>query len=93
MKKKPTIKKEPLPQYGKNVYMVDGTFIRNHINADFVGGGLHAIENYIPEGEIWIEKGASESSIEMELSRVLEMMSNGMSYEKAHSIAIGKEKK
>ena len=38
----------------KKIYLVDGLYVRNRIHIDFLAGH-HAIDEFIPENEIWID--------------------------------------
>jgi hypothetical protein len=90
---------------GFKVYAVDGQFIRDNIETDFIGGGHHYVEydskngkicyNWIPENEIWIEKSFSpkdrEAFVKHEISEAVNMRDKGKNYSEAHGDATDKE--
>lgn len=39
-----------------SVYIVDGDYVRSHIDIDFTNFGYHAEQDYIPENEWWFDK-------------------------------------
>lgn len=42
---------------GRKIYVVDGTYIRDHYFADFVeGSNCCAYPEFVPKGEIWLER-------------------------------------
>ena len=41
---------------GVAVYVVDGNYVRSHINADFTDGGHYLAVDGVPKGEIWVDK-------------------------------------
>lgn len=41
-------------EHGLKVYLVDGTFVRNHLDSDFVSGSGNVFP-FIPKSEIWID--------------------------------------
>ncbi len=64
------IKKKPLTlkglhvqcNHGLKVYVVDGTYVRNNVDSDFVqGSGFNA--SYIPKKEIWIDWSVPPSEV------------------------------
>jgi len=85
---------------GVDVYSVDGNYVRNKYNPDFVVGGHHYVgKNYemIPKNEVWIDnayadhadndpsiKTARDAAIIHELNERKEMTEQGKSYNKAH---------
>ncbi|MBF0553677.1 MAG: hypothetical protein HQK96_03885 [Nitrospirae bacterium] len=87
---------------GNIIYEVDGEYIRQNIYNDFnLGGNDMAYPNFIPKGEIWIDKetigGARETTIAHEVTERKEMF-NGKPYldksgkQGAHIDAIQAEK-
>src|SRR5208282_5230843 len=49
---------------GMKVYLVDGERIRDKIDEDFVTYGSHALESYIPEGEVWVDANVEPGEVE-----------------------------
>lgn len=49
-------------EHGLKVFLVDGTYVRNNIDSDFVqGSGWNA--RYIPKGEIWIDSAVPPAEV------------------------------
>lgn len=74
---------------------VDGGAVRDNLDIDFLGGSnCYACPQYVPEGEVWVEKGISDQKalIEHELSEA-KMMAGGASYHDAHTQAEEIERK
>jgi Zn-dependent metalloprotease len=71
------------------VYLVDGSQVRI-VDLEFTEGGHHYRYNFIPDGEIWIEKmkNANEQPFTLlhELTEYLNMM-KGQDYDSAHNSA------
>ena len=44
---------------GLQVWIVDGSYIRGHIDEEFTNFGQHYRYKYIPENEFWIDQGTS----------------------------------
>lgn len=84
--------KELLEQWSTdsvNVFLVDGEYIRNHINIDFVEGGNDLACDYIPQGEVWGDN-ANENEIPFIVLHELHernLMLQGMEYDPAHDAA------
>ncbi len=64
--KKSSPKKKGLPYIGQLgqhgeilVWMVDGSYIRTHIDEEFTNFGHHYTNTYIPKKEFWIDQGIS----------------------------------
>jgi len=80
------------------VYLVDGLYVRNHLDIDFVMGGNGARYSYVPEGEIWIEEVYETKRIDMSACALHEfyecwlMKNKNMSYDDAHDSASKIEK-
>jgi hypothetical protein len=78
------------------IFMVDGTFVRNHFDSDFVQGGNGYAYNFIPKSEIWISHETPNEEIPMvafhECFEAL-LMENGLDYDHAHDIAKMEEDK
>ena len=84
---------------GYKIFVVDGNYIRNNIDIDFVGGGNPARYQYVPDGELWIEKLSNneesdiEGFIEHEYTECERMINKGETYSQAHDKASKVEKK
>jgi len=82
---------------GKKFWLVDGTYIRDKIDEDFVEGGNPGRYSYVPEHEFWIEK---VMVIKDQLCTMVheyverdKMELEHWSYDRAHNYALGVEKK
>ncbi len=73
-------------------YVVDGDNIRNTITSEFTAGGNWLRWDFIPEGEIWVEKVQSEDNkvktLVHEFVEVLVWMLEECDYDEAHSVAV-----
>jgi hypothetical protein len=73
---------------GKKVYIVDGNYIRTHLEKEFTNFSQHyEFPNLIPEGEIWLDKEAAPGEMEEYISHAVteyDKMAAGASYETAH---------
>lgn len=80
------------------IYIVDGNYIRNNIDIDFVGGGNPSRYQYVPKGELWVEKLSDgnkndiDAFIEHEYVECERMKNKGESYDVAHEKASEVEK-
>lgn len=82
-------------QEGYRFYLVDGLYIRNKIDKDFIQGGNFARDLYVPEKQLWIEYFMKyPDQVYTMLHEFLEtrkMVNEGWNYdtggEKAHSYA------
>lgn len=76
---------------GYEVWLVDGTRIRDEIDIDYVGGGNPERYQYIPAGEIWLESTLSPGDyLPIIIHEVYEahlMALFDMTYEDAHTRA------
>ena len=43
---------------GVRCMLVDGAFIRNHLDVDFTNGAHDLTRRYIPRGEVWVDREA-----------------------------------
>lgn len=81
---------------GVDIWIVDGTEIRNNIDPDYVFGGHHYRYDWIPENEIWIDDDLGEDELDYTIQHELEerqlMVSEDMDYETAHDHALETEK-
>lgn len=77
---------------GLVVYLVDGEYVRNNLDIDFVCGGNEAVyPNYVPKNEIWIDDALSPldrtATLLHEIVERNLMVNKGWSYERAHDAA------
>lgn len=81
---------------GMRIYTVNGEYIRDYVDQDFVAGGNPGRYTYIPANEIWIEDNLDLiDTLAIILHEIVEcsyMVKDGMSYNNAHDIANKKEK-
>lgn len=70
------------------LYLVDGNYVRNHIDIDFVAGGNPARYAYCPAGELWVEELGGDADLAAtamhEFHEYILMGEQGESYETAH---------
>ena len=79
------------------IFLVNGGFVRDQLDTDFVWGGHSLAYKFIPDGEIWLERHDSDehdlvSILAHELDEYIEMKYNHKSYEDAHAMALKLEK-
>ena len=78
---------------GADLFMVDGSGVRNSLSSDFVGGGnWRAYRTFVPLREYWLEEGCCSSAGETLALLIHEcaecaMMRKGMNYAEAHAAA------
>ena len=81
---------------GGKFWLVDGTYIRDEIDEDFIGGGNPGRYSYVPENEFWIEKVMvlkdQLCTMVHEFVEWEKMTGKHWSYDKAHEYALGIEK-
>jgi hypothetical protein len=68
------------------VWIVDGSYIRGHIDEEFTNFGQHYRYPYIPEKEFWIDQEAEHDERVFFIDHLLvehDLMSKGSTYEKA----------
>jgi hypothetical protein len=68
------------------VWIVDGAYIRGHIDEEFTNFGQHYRYPYIPDNEFWIDQEAAHDERTFFIDHLLvehEMMAKGVSYEEA----------
>lgn len=74
-----------------DVWSVDGEAIRNQIDIDFVAGGNPGRYNYVPMGQIWIERNIARKGIAPvivhEIVECIFMQVGRMTYSQAHDMA------
>jgi hypothetical protein len=83
--------KKMLGKVGKvRILLVDGTKIRNQGNVNFAFAGNDKAYSFIPKNEVWIEKSVPKKDRKAILMHELaerDLMSHGMSYDRAHLLA------
>jgi hypothetical protein len=83
--KPPYIQKdEKLDDY--QVWMVDGPYIRGHIDEEFTNFGQHYRYKYIPEKEFWLDREANPDEHKFFIDHLLvehRLMAKGLSYAEA----------
>jgi hypothetical protein len=81
---------------GLVVKIVSGETIRNDIHMDFTQGGNEGVYAYVPRGEIWIDDAMGPldrtATVLHEMVERDQMLRRGLSYERAHDIALDYEK-
>jgi hypothetical protein len=68
------------------IWVVDGTYIRGHIDEEFTNFGQHYRYSYIPLDEFWLDKEAEHNEREFFIDHLLveyRLMAKGMSYDDA----------
>ena len=74
-----------------NIFIVDGSIVRDYYKTDFVEGGHDYVYRFVPWGEIWIDVEVSkEERMFIVIHEIVErelMRDKHMPYEKAHSKA------
>lgn len=72
------------------IWLVDGKYVRDHIDLDFTEGGNGGRFEFIPDDEVWIDDTLDEAEWKDTISHeLLErfMMSQGDSYDTGHEKA------
>jgi hypothetical protein len=72
------------------ILVVDGAYIRSHIDEEFTNYGQHYRFSYIPIDELWLDREAAKDEQQFFIDHLLvehRLMAKGMSYEKALSEA------
>jgi hypothetical protein len=81
---------------GIKVYLVDGNYVKKNYNMDFVEGGHWRVYDYIPKGEVWVDRLVDKDErlyvIAHELLECRDM-ADGTTYNKAHIRANRRERK
>jgi hypothetical protein len=65
------------------IWIVDGAYIRGHIDEEFTNFGQHYRYPYIPEKEFWIDKEAEHNETSFFIEHLLvehDLMAKGASY-------------
>lgn len=68
------------------VWIVDGAYIRGHIDEEFTNFGQHYRYSYIPQKEFWIDKEAKSDELSFFIDHLLkehDLMAKGVSYDEA----------
>jgi hypothetical protein len=68
------------------VWIVDGAYIRSHVDEEFVNFGQHYRYSYIPANEFWIDREAEHDERRFFIDHLLvehRLMAGGMPYEQA----------
>jgi hypothetical protein len=93
--KPPYIKK--IEQRGDlQIWIIDGAYIRSHIDEEFTNFGQHYRYPYIPLNELWIDQEAENNEKQFFIDHLLverRLMAKGIPYEKALPIADREERK
>jgi len=88
---------EKIDERGKfRIYLVDGSFIRTHLDEEFTNFGHHLAYAYIPENEFWIDREAEHNEQRFFIEHMLvehRLMAKGMSYDEALVIADRSERR
>ena len=69
-----------------HVWIVDGAYVRGHIDEEFTNFGQHYRYHYIPINELWIDREAEHDERQFFIDHLLtehRLMAEGMPYEKA----------
>jgi hypothetical protein len=78
------------------VWTVDGSYIRSHIDEEFTNFGQHYRFSYIPLNELWIDREAKADEQQFYIDHLLveyRLMAKGVPYEKAITEADKEERK
>ncbi len=74
-------------QRGKiNIWVVDGMFVRTHIDEEFTNYGQHYAFKFIPENEFWIDREGKPDETKFFIDHLLvehRLMAKGVSYDDA----------
>jgi hypothetical protein len=77
------------------IWVVDGTYVRTHIDEEFTNYAQHYAFKFIPENEFWLDKEAQEDEQQFFIDHLLveyELMKKGVPYDDALEAADKKEK-
>ena len=78
------------------IWIVDGTFIRGHIDEEFTNFGQHYRYDYIPVNELWIDREAEHDERQFFIDHLMmehRLMEQGMPYDQALPKADQEERK
>lgn len=76
------------------IWVVDGTYVRTHIDEEFTNYAQHYAFKFIPEKEFWLDQEASEDEQQFFIDHLLveyELMKKGVPYNDALEAADKKE--
>jgi hypothetical protein len=76
--------------HGRSILIVDGTYVRNHYDSDFVQGGNGYAYDWMPKNQLWVAHETPEVEIPFVAFHECieaEYMKGGMSYNRAHDLA------
>jgi hypothetical protein len=93
---KPPYMQKDVVRGNYQVWIVDGSYIRGHIDEEFTNFGQHYRYPYIPENELWIDKEAEHDERAFFIEHLLvehDLMAKGMSYSDALTQADRVERK
>jgi hypothetical protein len=94
-RKPPYVKK--LDERGNlSIWIVDGAYIRGHINEEFTNFAQHSRFVFIPENELWIDQSTNTDDQKFYIDNMLVMhrlTAKGVSYQKAITAAELEERK
>jgi len=92
--------KKPMGQtcpHGHEFFLVDGTYIRNHFDSDWIqGGNGYRYPRFCPKRELWIDWTTPKVEwiyIAFHECHEIEQMKKGKSYEAGHDVAKRHENK
>jgi hypothetical protein len=78
------------------VWIVDGPYIRGHVDEEFTNFGQHYRFHFIPENELWIDREAEHDERQFFIDHLLvehRLMADGKSYSEAITRADQEERK
>ncbi len=77
--------------HGNEIFLVDGSYVRNHFSSDFVQGDNHYHSpKFVPKGELWLDWTMPEVEwpfVAFHECHESEAMKKGADYETAHDAA------
>ena len=85
-KLKPPYLKKVASRGEYQVWIVDGAYVRGHIDEEFTNFGQHYRYSYIPKNELWIDNEAKPDERAFFIEHLLtehNLMAKGMSYDDA----------
>jgi transposase InsO family protein len=78
------------------IWLVDGVYIRSHIDEEFTNFGQHYRYHYIPLNELWVDRGTKTDEVMFFIDHLLvehRLMAKGMPYDNALAEADRAERK
>lgn len=81
-------------EHGLPIYVVNGAFIRNNWDSDFIQGANGMRYRFCPKGELWVDECVPKAEwpyVILHECVETELMRDGMSYDRAHTIAKRRE--